>query len=120
MCRSWSGGRTRHLLLRPVAPLLGLAAERDVGQKGSRAKYSVNDGSVTTWVDQIVSSYGVTNEHRTTPDYVARESLNRLGDGPIWVAEDIAAQIAAFVRMPPAERPAVAARMAAEFTRNKK
>ena len=36
----------------------------DVGQKGSRAKYGVNDGTVTTWVDQIVSSYGVTDPVR--------------------------------------------------------
>ena len=32
----------------------------DVGQKGSTARYTVNDGSVTTWVDVVVNNYAVT------------------------------------------------------------
>lgn len=67
----------------------------------------------------MVQAYGE-DSTRTSPAYVARESLNRLADGPIWLADDIRDQIDGFIRMNPPDRARFAAQMSAEFTKNKK
>jgi short-subunit dehydrogenase len=59
-------------------------------------------------------AYGIL-EHAMNPDDVARSALDALGSGPIWIARDIAAQLAPMEAMPPAARSTLAAKWAEDF-----
>jgi short-subunit dehydrogenase len=67
----------------------------------------------------MINSYGPIEGHATDPAFIAKGALQRISDGPIWVAEDIAAGVAAMSVMPPAERATMTAKLAAEFARKK-
>ncbi len=60
---SCGGGTTEGLLVPSRFLSLGDGMS-DVGQKGATAKYTVNDGSVTTWVEQVVNNYAATDPVR--------------------------------------------------------
>jgi short-subunit dehydrogenase len=68
----------------------------------------------------MINAYGPIEGHATDPAYIAKGAFDRIAQGPIWVAEDIAAGVAAVVAMPPAERTAFTAKMAAEFAKKAK
>jgi Mrp family chromosome partitioning ATPase len=68
----------------------------------------------------MINSYGPIEGHATDPAFIAKGALQRINDGPIWVAEDIAAGVATMAAMPPAERATMTAKLAAEFAKKKK
>lgn len=53
--------------------------------------------------------------HKTDPAFVARGSFERLGDGPMWVAGDIADAVASLQAMQPRERSIFGAKMNKDF-----
>lgn len=62
----------------------------------------------------MVKSYGKL-ENASDPVDVARGALDNMTNGPVWVSDDIAAQIAAMEAMTPAQRATLSAQWAEDF-----
>jgi short-subunit dehydrogenase len=65
----------------------------------------------------MINSYGPMDGHATEPDYIAKGAFERIGNGPIWISEDIAEGVKAMIGMEPANRATLMAQRAAEFAR---
>ncbi|WP_340317373.1 SDR family NAD(P)-dependent oxidoreductase [Rhizorhabdus argentea] len=64
----------------------------------------------------MIRSYGKL-EGAADPADVAETALDKIADGPVWVSEEIAGQVAAMEAMPPAERSKLAAHWGEEFAK---
>ncbi len=68
----------------------------------------------------MINAYGPMDGHATDPAFIATNALDRIEDGPIWVADDIRDGVAAMSAMAPAERASFTAQVAAAFAKRAK
>jgi short-subunit dehydrogenase len=61
----------------------------------------------------MVKAYGPMEGPKTDPAFIVNGTLERLEQGPIWIADDIVDQVKTLSALPPAERATEAARRAA-------
>jgi short-subunit dehydrogenase len=63
----------------------------------------------------MVKAYGPMEGPKTDPAFIVNGTLERLEQGPIWIADNIVDQVKALSALPPAERATVTAQMAAKL-----
>ncbi|MFY9328968.1 MAG: SDR family NAD(P)-dependent oxidoreductase [Georgfuchsia sp.] len=67
----------------------------------------------------MINAYGPIEGHATDPAFIAKGALERIGKGPIWVADDIVKGVTALSAMAPADRATLTAQRAADFAKKK-
>jgi len=63
----------------------------------------------------MTNAYGSLPDDVAQPSQIAKSALDKLAEGPLWIAEDIVEQVAAFIPMEPRERAEVAANAGKAF-----
>lgn len=64
------------------------------------------------------NAYGKQEGHLTDPAYAASGTLDRLKDGPIWVADDITEFVDSFIKMTPRERSIAGSQFCADYVKS--
>ncbi|MET0545194.1 MAG: SDR family NAD(P)-dependent oxidoreductase [Caulobacterales bacterium] len=65
----------------------------------------------------MVNSYGPIEGPTTDPAFIAKGALDRIADGPMWIADDIAEMIKGVINLEPATRAAAVAQQAKAFAK---
>jgi len=68
----------------------------------------------------MTENYGALPDDVAQPSHIAKSALDKLGDGPLWVSEDIVEQVEAFIPMAPRDRAEIAAKAGKEFASGSK